>query len=71
MGESHLIFINNKNQAYGMGESTFGQLGFKTTSHTKNYYPNSETAIIQIMSGITIKNVFCTPYASFIEAENH
>jgi alpha-tubulin suppressor-like RCC1 family protein len=31
-GEEHLVFVNNYNQAFGIGKNAFGELGNKMTA---------------------------------------
>lgn len=63
-GEKHIALINDKYQCFGMGESSFGQLGYMNEDQTF-----SNTAI-PILDDQMIEEVFCTPFCTFLVNSN-
>ena len=57
-GEDHLVFVNHREEAFGIGKNQFGQLGTRQSlSHMDIITP--------VFEKYKIKSIYCTQFATF------
>ena len=63
-GDDHIVLLNSRSQAFGMGKNQFGQLGIPQENAHRD-------VITPILQSFSIQKVFCTPFCTFFLTGTH